>query len=90
MNAGAAAGLNGRGGLTVVNGGDALSISVSNTGAAMTEADGIQAPCRRGAGIGLRLVHDIVAGLFGTMRHDDAGDQTVIRVDLPAQGGTHA
>lgn len=56
----------------------------------MTEADGIQAPCRRGAGIGLRLVHDIVAGLFGTMRHDDAGDQTVIRVDLPAQGGTHA
>ncbi|AMY68849.1 histidine kinase dimerization/phospho-acceptor domain-containing protein [Frigidibacter mobilis] len=39
LNAGAAAGVNGRVGLTLANGGDGLSITVSNTGAAMTEAD---------------------------------------------------
>ena len=43
-----------------------------------------------GGGVGLRLVHDIVAGLGGTLHHYRAGDQTVIRVDLPAHGGDHA
>lgn len=94
LNAGAAAGLNGRVGLTVANGGNALSISVSNTGAPMTEADlgrlMASGPLPPGGGVGLRLVHDIVAGLGGKLHHDRVGDQTVIRVDLPAHGGTHA
>lgn len=94
LNAGAAAGVNGRVGLSVVKDGNALSISVSNTGAAMTEADlgrlMASGPLPPGGGVGLRLVHDIVAGLGGTLHHDRAGDQTMIRVDLPTQGGDHA
>jgi signal transduction histidine kinase len=94
LNAGAAAGLNGRVGLSVAKDGNALSISVSNTGAAMTEADlgrlMASGPLPPGGGVGLRLVHDIVAGLGGTLHHNRAGDQTVIRVDLPAHGGDHA
>lgn len=94
LNAGAAAGLNGRVGLSVAKDGNALSISVSNTGAAMTEADLgrllASGPLPPGGGVGLRLVHDIVAGLGGTLHHHRAGDQTVIRVDLPVQGGGHA
>jgi signal transduction histidine kinase len=94
LNAGAAAGLNGRVGLSVAKDGNALSISVSNTGAAMTEADlgrlMASGPLPPGGGVGLRLVHDIVAGLGGRLYHNRAGDQTVIRVDLPALGGDHA
>lgn len=94
LNAGAAAGANGRVGLTVADGGDGLSISVSNTGAAMSEADLARlmasGPLPPGGGVGLRLVHDIVKGLGGTLTHDRAGDRTVIRVDLPSHGGNHA
>lgn len=94
LNAGAAAGLNGRVGLSVAKDGNALSISVSNTGAAMTEADlgrlMASGPLPPGGGVGLRLVHDIVAGLGGRLHHNRAEDQTVIRVDLPAHGGDYA
>ncbi len=94
LNAGAAAGLSGRVGLTVAKDGDALSISVRNTGVPMTEADLARlmasGPLPPGGGVGLRLVHDIVAALGGTLYHDRAGDQTVIRVYLPAHGGDHA
>jgi sensor histidine kinase regulating citrate/malate metabolism len=40
--------------------------------------------------VGLRLVHDIVTGLGGTLHHDRAEGRTVIRVDLPAQGQANA
>lgn len=94
LNAGAAAGMNGKVGLTVGNDGNSLSISVTNTGAAMSEGDLARlmdsGPLPPGGGVGLRLVHDIVAGLGGTIGHVRAEGQTRIRVDLPAQGGPHA
>lgn len=94
LNAGAAAGQNGQVGLKVSNGGDQLSIVVSNTGSAMSEADLkrllASGPLPPGGGVGLRLVHDIVSGLGGTLHHDRADGRTVIRVDLPATGTGHA
>jgi signal transduction histidine kinase len=94
LNAGAAAGQNGQVGLKVSNGGDQLSIVVSNTGSAMSEADLrrllASGPLPPGGGVGLRLVHDIVSGLGGTLHHDRAEGRTVIRVDLPAMGSGHA
>ena len=94
LNAGVAAGMHGRVGFSVRNGGETLSISVSNTGAAMTEADLARlmasGPLPPGGGVGLRLVHDIVIGLGGRLSHDRKGEQTVIRADLPAYGGDHA
>ncbi|WP_425306236.1 ATP-binding protein [Ciceribacter thiooxidans] len=78
----------------MANEGDELSISVSNTGAAMSEADLgrllASGPLPPGGGVGLRLVHDIVAGLGGRLLHERIGDQTVIRVNLPPHGGDHA
>lgn len=94
LNAGAAAGMRGRVGFSVRNGGDTLSIAVSNTGAAMTEADLARlmasGPLPPGGGVGLRLVHDIIAGLGGEVQHHRIDGQTVIRVDLPAEGGKDA
>jgi signal transduction histidine kinase len=94
LNAGAAAGRNGQVGLRVSNGGDRLSILVSNTGSAMGEADLkrllASGPLPPGGGVGLRLVHDIVSGLGGSLHHDRAEGRTVIRVDLPATGPGHA
>jgi signal transduction histidine kinase len=94
LNAGAAAGPNGKVGLNVSNGNDRLTIAVSNTGAGMSEAD-LQrllasGPLPPGGGVGLRLVHDIVAGLGGTLHHDRADGRTTIRVDLPVTGKTDA
>jgi signal transduction histidine kinase len=94
LNAGAAAGRDGQVGLNVSNGGDRLTIAVSNTGNAMGEADLrrllASGPLPPGGGVGLRLVHDIVSGLGGTLHHDRAEGRTVIRVDLPATGSGHA
>jgi signal transduction histidine kinase len=94
LNAGEAAGQNGQVGLKVSNGGDRLSILVSNTGSAMSDADLrrllASGPLPPGGGVGLRLVHDIVSGLGGTLHHDRADGRTVIRVDLPATGTGHA
>ena len=94
LNAGAAAGKGGEVGLKVSKGKDRLTIAISNTGKAMGEADLrrllASGPLPPGGGVGLRLVHDIVSGLGGTLHHDRADGYTVIRVDLPAAGSGHA
>ena len=94
LNAGAAAGMGGQVGLTVTNGADRLSIAVSNTGSALGEADLARllasGPLPPGGGVGLRLVHDIVSGLGGTLQPRPGRGATVIRVDLPATGSGHA
>jgi signal transduction histidine kinase len=94
LNAGAAAGTGGRIGLQVANGAGRLSIVVRDTGSGLDPA--MQArllgsgPLPPGGGVGLRLVHDLVAGLEGQVAHDREGGETVIRVDLPLQDPTHA
>jgi signal transduction histidine kinase len=94
LNAGAAAEQGGEVGLVVSNGADRLSIAVSNTGGAMSEADLrrllASGPLPPGGGVGLRLVHDIVTGLGGTLHHDRTEGRTVIWVDLPVTGASHA
>lgn len=94
LNAGVAAGVNGRVGLAVTNGGDALSLVVSNTGTTMSEADlerlMASGPLPPGGGVGLRLVHDIVEGLGGRLHHERVDDQTMIRILLPLHRGDHA
>lgn len=94
LNAGVAAGPGGMVGLTVAKGDRGIAILVSNTGAAMSKGDLVRLlasdPLPLGGGVGLRLVHDIVAGLGGTLLHERVDAQTRIRVDLPPRGATHA
>jgi len=94
LNAGAVAGHGGRVGCIVTNGAAGLSIAVSDSGAGLSPADlgrlMASGPLPPGGGVGLRLVHDIVAGLDGKLSHDRVAGQTVIRVDLPVRGGAHA
>ena len=94
LNAGAVAGQGGRVGLAVTNGGDLLSMTVTDSGAGLNPADlgrlMASGPLPPGGGVGLRLVHDLVTGLGGTLTHGRVDGQTVIRVDLPVRGGAHA
>lgn len=94
LNAGAAAGMNGQVGLTVASGDGGLSILVTNSGPDMTEGDldrlMASGPLPPGGGVGLRLVHDIVAGLGGTIGHERVAGQTWIRANLPPQAGPDA
>ena len=94
LNAGAVAGHGGRVGLVVTNGGDLLSMTVSDSGAGLSAADlgrlMASGPLPPGGGVGLRLVHDLVTGLGGTLTHDRVDGQTIIRVDLPVRGEGHA
>jgi signal transduction histidine kinase len=94
LNAGAAAGKTGRVGLAVTNGRDCLSLAISDNGRGLGHADLARlmasGPLPPGGGVGLRLVHDLVAGLGGTIHHSRHEDQTQIQVDLPLGGGSHA
>jgi len=57
---------------------------------AMRSARSASGPLPPGGGVGLRLVHDIVEGLGGRLHHERTDGQTLIRVDLPSRGASHA
>lgn len=94
LNAGAAAGRNGRVGLGITNGDGRLSVTVSDDGPGFGAGDLGRllgsGPLPPGGGVGLRLVHDLVDGLGGTIAHDRSDGITRVRVDLPASGASHA
>lgn len=94
LNAGVAAGQGGRVGLAVTNGADTLSLAVRDSGPGLGPADLARlmasGPVPPGGGVGLRLIHDVVAGLSGRIEHAREGTETVIRVDLPVGGADHA
>jgi signal transduction histidine kinase len=87
LNAGAAAGQNGRVGLDVMNGGAFLSVTISDDGPGFDAADLgrllASGPLPPGGGVGLRLVHDLVKSLGGAIEHERSDGTTRIRVNLP-------
>jgi signal transduction histidine kinase len=94
LNAGTAAGQDGRVGLGVANGAGALSITISDDGPGFGTGDlgrlMASGPLPPGGGVGLRLVHDLVESLGGTIEHERREGSTHIRVDLPLTGVGHA
>jgi len=87
LNASAAAGPSGRVALGVTAQEGGLSISVSDDGPGLGAADlerlMASGPLPQGGGVGLRLVHDLVAGLGGAIRHQRLDGMTRIDIDLP-------
>lgn len=87
LNASAVAGEDGVIALTVIANGRVVGITVEDSGAGLSPA------ARRrllsedalppGGGLGLRLVHDLVAEFHGKIRVDRVQDRTVINVTLP-------
>jgi signal transduction histidine kinase len=94
LNAGVAAGRNGRVGLDVMNGGASLSVTISDDGPGFDAADLgrllASGPLPPGGGVGLRLVHDLVESLGGAIEHERSDGTTRIRVDLPLRGAADA
>lgn len=94
LNASEAAGPGGRVGLSVTNGADVLSIAVDDSGPGLGPDHLARllssGPLPLGGGVGLRLAHDIVVGLHGRISHTRTDDATVIRVELPTAGNSHA
>jgi signal transduction histidine kinase len=94
LNAGSAAGREGRVGLGLANGARQLSITISDDGPGFAPGDLgrllASGPLPPGGGVGLRLVHDLVESLGGTIEHDRREGTTYVRVDLPLDGGAHA
>lgn len=87
LNASAATPQGGQVGLRVTSCPAGIGIAVSDTGPGLTEADRDRlmssAPIAPGGGVGLRLVHDIVADLGGRIGLQRVEGHTVISVDLP-------
>jgi signal transduction histidine kinase len=94
LNAGSAAGREGRVGLAVSNGQDRLEVSIHDDGPGLGPADLMRlmasGPLPPGGGVGLRLVHDLVKALGGTILHERQDGRTRIRLALPLSGGPDA
>lgn len=87
LNAAAAAGRKGSVGLRVANGGGNLAITVTDNGPGMSP-DNVVRLTRSGAptnggGVGLRMVHDLVAQASGRVDVDRQEGVTVVTVTLP-------
>jgi signal transduction histidine kinase len=87
LNASAAAGPNGQLGVTVVSASGQFALTVQDNGPGLSGADLerliTEKPLPPGGGVGLRIVHDIVAALSGQIRHERAKGVTRITVELP-------
>ncbi|MFN3644370.1 MAG: sensor histidine kinase [Gemmobacter sp.] len=87
LNAGAAAGERGRVGLRVETAPGALVVSVCDSGPGLGQDDLLRltqaGPVPAGGGVGLRLVHDLVVGMAGTIRHSHVEGMTDITITFP-------
>lgn len=87
LNASAAAGPKGQLGVAVVAAPGQFALTIQDNGPGLSEADlerlVTAKPLQPGGGVGLRIVHDIVAALSGQIRHERAGGNTRITVELP-------
>ncbi len=87
LNASSAAGIGGRVGLDLSAAPDGLRLEISDSGVGLSpEAEYrllTSSPVTPAGGVGLRLVHDLVAELGGAVKADRRGGKTVISVDLP-------
>ncbi len=87
LNAAAAAGHGGEVGLWVRTGEAGVKIGISNTGAGLSDDARMRlmegGPVAPGGGVGLRLVHDLVTEMNGTIRDRSQGGYTRIEVELP-------
>ncbi|MFN4192077.1 MAG: sensor histidine kinase [Tabrizicola sp.] len=87
LNAGAAAGQDGQVGLDVSADDGRLVVDITDTGPGLGQADLARlmasGPLPPGGGVGLRLVHDLVVGLGGEIRHERKDARTHVRVILP-------
>ncbi len=90
LNASEAAGPGGELGMTVRAVPGRFDLSVHDNGPGLSQADldrlVTERPLPPGGGVGLRIVHDIVAALSGQIRHERSGGVTKISVELPLQG----
>ena len=87
LNASAAAPDGGRIGLNVAAREDGIELIISDDGRGLSAQDldrlMSSTPVAPGGGVGLRLVHDLVDGLNGRIRHSREAGQTVLEVFLP-------
>jgi signal transduction histidine kinase len=91
LNASAAAGPKGHLGVTVVSAPGQFALTIEDNGPGLSDADlerlVTAKPLPPGGGVGLRIVHDIVAALAGQIRHQRVGGITKITVELPLVEG---
>ncbi|MGV8988741.1 MAG: ATP-binding protein [Cypionkella sp.] len=91
LNASAAAGPKGQLGVTVLSGAGRFALTVQDNGPGLSGADlerlVTAKPLPPGGGVGLRIVHDIVAALSGQIKHERTDGITKITVELPLTGG---
>ncbi|TDK53338.1 sensor histidine kinase [Antarcticimicrobium luteum] len=87
LNASAAAPEGGHVGLSVLPRDDGIELTISDDGRGLSAPDldrlMSSAPVAPGGGVGLRLVHDLVVGLNGRIRHARGAGRTLLKVFLP-------